>query len=93
MSTRRNFIGTSGLTVTGLTIAGTGKLMANPSNGLSFVTKRPTPEKRKFTSEVIEKTIQLSSWQNRYNRLLQLPLMKMPSVQIKTGQTEIWPTV
>ena len=58
MSTRRNFIGASGLTVAGLTITGTGKLMANPSKGLNFVSKRPAPEKRKFTSEVIEKTIQ-----------------------------------
>jgi meiotically up-regulated gene 157 (Mug157) protein len=58
MTTRRNFISTSGLTVAGLTIASTGKLIANPANGLSFVSKRPAPDKRKFTSEVIEKAIQ-----------------------------------
>ena len=58
MTTRRNFISTSGLTVAGLTIAGTGKLIANPANGLSLVSKRPAPDKRKFTSEVIEKAIQ-----------------------------------
>jgi len=58
MTTRRNFIRTSGLTITGLTIAGSGKLLASTLNGMSYISKRPTPEKRNFTSPAVEKVIQ-----------------------------------
>jgi meiotically up-regulated gene 157 (Mug157) protein len=58
MTTRRDFIRTSGLTVTGLAIAGTGKLFAASVNEISYVSKRPAPDKRKFTSAAVEKTIQ-----------------------------------
>ena len=37
MTTRRDFIRTSGLTVAGLAIAGTGKLLASSINELSYV--------------------------------------------------------
>jgi meiotically up-regulated gene 157 (Mug157) protein len=57
MSTRRNFIRTGGLTATALTIAGTGKLSASPLNESAYVSKRPAPEKRKFTSQAVEETI------------------------------------
>lgn len=58
MTTRRNFIRTSGLTVAGLAIAGTGKLMASSLSGLSYVSNRPAPDKRNFTSAAVEKVIQ-----------------------------------
>ena len=58
MTTRRDFIRTSGLTVAALAIAGTGKLMASSMNELSYVSKRPAPDKRNFTSAAVEKTIQ-----------------------------------
>ena len=58
MTTRRNFIMNSGLTMAGLAIAGSGKLMASTLNGVSYVSKRPAPEKRNFTSAAVEKVIQ-----------------------------------
>ena len=58
MTTRRNFILNSGLTVAGLAIAGSGKLLASSINGGSYVSKRPAPEKRNFTSAAVEKVIQ-----------------------------------
>jgi meiotically up-regulated gene 157 (Mug157) protein len=58
MTTRRNFILNSGLTIAGLAIGGTGKLMASSLNGVSYVSKRPAPEKRNFTSAAVEKVIQ-----------------------------------
>jgi hypothetical protein len=58
MTTRRNFIRTSGLTVAGLAIAGSGKLLASSLNGVNYVSKRPAPEKRNFTSAAVEKVIQ-----------------------------------
>src|SRR5665648_473643 len=58
MTTRRNFILNSGLTVAGLAIAGSGKLLASTLNGVSYVSKRPAPEKRNFTSAAVEKVIQ-----------------------------------
>jgi hypothetical protein len=58
MTTRRNFIRTSGLTVAGLAIAGSGKLLASTLNGVTYVSKRPAPEKRNFTSAAVEKVIQ-----------------------------------
>ncbi len=58
MTTRRNFIRTGGLTVAGLAIAGSGKLLASTLNGVSYVSKRPAPEKRNFTSAAVEKVIQ-----------------------------------
>jgi meiotically up-regulated gene 157 (Mug157) protein len=42
----------------GLAIAGSGKLLASPINGVSYVSKRPAPEKRNFTSAAVEKVIQ-----------------------------------
>ena len=58
MTTRRNFIRNSGLIVAALTIAGSGKLLASPLNGVSYVSKRPAPDKRNFTSAAVEKVIQ-----------------------------------
>ncbi len=58
MTTRRNFILNSGLTMAGLAIAGSGKLLASSINGVSYVSKRPAPEKRNFTSAAVEKVIQ-----------------------------------
>lgn len=58
MTTRRNFILNSGLTLTGLAVAGTGKLFASSLNGASYISKRPAPEKRNFSSAAVEKVIQ-----------------------------------
>jgi len=58
MTTRRNFILNSGLTAAGLALAGSGKLLASSINGVSYVSKRPAPEKRNFTSVAVEKVIQ-----------------------------------
>jgi len=58
MTTRRNFILNSGLTMAGLAVTGTGKLLASSLNGVSYVSKRPAPEKRNFTSAAVEKVIQ-----------------------------------
>ncbi|HEY3372998.1 MAG TPA: glycoside hydrolase family 125 protein [Prolixibacteraceae bacterium] len=57
MTTRRNFIRTSGLTITGLALAGTGSVLASSINGISYVSKRPPVDKRNFTSAAVEKTI------------------------------------
>ncbi len=54
MTTRRNFIRQSGLTVAGLAVAGaSGKVWASPVNG--YVSNRPS--KRNFTSRAVEETI------------------------------------
>lgn len=54
MTTRRDFIRQSGLTVAGLTIAGAStRVWASPAN--AWVTKRPA--KRNFTSKAVEETI------------------------------------
>ena len=58
MTTRRNFILNSGLTVAGLAIAGSGNLLASSLSGVSYVSKRPATEKRNFTSAAVEKVIQ-----------------------------------
>ena len=59
MTTRRNFLRNSGLTMAGLAIAGSGKVLASSVNGISYdVSKRPAPGKRNFTSVAVEKTIQ-----------------------------------
>jgi len=58
MTTRRNFIRTSGLTIAGLAIASSGKLLASSLNDIIYVTKRPAADKRNFTSTAVEKTIQ-----------------------------------
>jgi len=57
MTTRRDFIRTSGLTLTGVAIAGTGSVFAASANEISYVSKRPAPGKRNFTSAAVEKTI------------------------------------
>ena len=58
MTTRRNFLRNSGLTMAGLAIAGSGRLLASSINGISYLSKRPAPGKRNFTSVAIEKTLQ-----------------------------------
>ncbi|HEY5499101.1 MAG TPA: glycoside hydrolase family 125 protein, partial [Bacteroidales bacterium] len=58
MTTRRNFILNSGITMAGLTFTGSGKLMALSLSGVSYVSKRPAPEKRNFTSVAVERVIQ-----------------------------------
>ena len=58
MTTRRDFIRTSGLTITGLAMAGTGSVFAASANEISYVSKRPAVGKRNFTSAAVEKTIQ-----------------------------------
>jgi len=57
MTTRRNFIRTSGLTAAALAMTGTGKLLASSLTELSYVSKRPSPDKRNFTSAAVEKSI------------------------------------
>ncbi|HZL11237.1 MAG TPA: glycoside hydrolase family 125 protein [Prolixibacteraceae bacterium] len=57
MTTRRNFIRTSGLTAAALAMTGTGKLLASSLTELSYVSKRPAPDKRNFTSKAVEKAI------------------------------------
>lgn len=57
MTTRRNFIRTSGLTAAALAITGTGKILASSLTELSYVSKRPAPDKRNFTSIAVEKAI------------------------------------
>ncbi len=58
MTTRRNFILNSGITMAGLAFTGSGKLMALSLSGVSYVSKRPAPEKRNFTSVAVERVIQ-----------------------------------
>lgn len=58
MTTRRNFIRTSGLTVAGLAIAGSGSLLASSLKEVTYISKRPALDKRNFTSKAVEKTIQ-----------------------------------
>ncbi len=57
MTTRRNFIRNSGLTAAALAMTGTGKLLASSLTELSYVSKRPAPDKRNFTSKAVEKAI------------------------------------
>jgi meiotically up-regulated gene 157 (Mug157) protein len=42
----------------GLAVAGSGKIIASSLSGVSYVSKRPAPEKRNFTSAAVEKVIQ-----------------------------------
>lgn len=58
MTTRRTFIRTSGLTAAGLAMAGTGSLFAASGKGKPYVSKRPAPGERNFTSAAVEKAIQ-----------------------------------
>ncbi len=57
MTTRRNFIRTSGLTAAALAVTGTGRLLASSLAELSYVSKRPSPDKRNFTSVAVENAI------------------------------------
>jgi uncharacterized protein len=58
MTTRRHFIRTGSFAVAGLTIAGSKNLQVNTVQNTGYVSKRPSPDKRKFTSAAVEKTIQ-----------------------------------
>jgi uncharacterized protein len=58
MTSRRNFILNGSLTVAGIAMAGTGKLLASTPNGPTYVSNRPAPEKRKFNSAAVERIIQ-----------------------------------
>ncbi len=69
MTTRRNFIQTSGLTVAGITIAGSAPLMASPASQQNFATKRPAADKRNFSSAAVEKTIAETKAQLKHPKL------------------------
>lgn len=56
MTSRRNFIKASGLTVAGLAIAGTGSVWGAASKA-DFVSKRPPMGKRNFSSKAVEEAI------------------------------------
>ena len=56
MTTRRDFLKTGTLTVTGLAVAGSSGVFAASSKA-SYVTNRPTAGKRHFTSKAVEKAI------------------------------------
>jgi meiotically up-regulated gene 157 (Mug157) protein len=58
MTTRRNFIRTSGLTVAGLALAANTPLLASSLREVTYASKRPAPGKRNFTSQAVEKTIE-----------------------------------
>lgn len=58
MTTRRNFIRNSSLTVAAFALAGNAPLLASSLKDVSYVSKRPAPDKRNFTSKAVEKTIQ-----------------------------------
>jgi uncharacterized protein len=58
MTSRRIFILNGSLTVAGIAMAGTGKLLTSIPHGPTYVSNRPAPEKRKFISEAVEKTIE-----------------------------------
>jgi len=58
MTTRRNFIRTGSLTATGIVLAGsTGSAWAAAANKTNYVSMRPVPAKRKFTSPAVEECI------------------------------------
>ena len=69
MTTRRDFIRTSGLTAAGLTMAGTGSIFAASVKGISYVSKRPAVGKRNFTSAAVEKTILQTKAKLKYPKL------------------------
>lgn len=56
MTTRRNFIKSGSLTVTGLAVAGTGSVFGSLTK-TEYVCKRPVASKRNFTSKAVEETI------------------------------------
>ncbi|MGQ7868472.1 glycoside hydrolase family 125 protein [Sunxiuqinia sp. sy24] len=56
MTTRRDFLKKGTLTVSGLAVAGSSGLLASTKQA-SYVTNRPAPGKRNFTSKAVEKTI------------------------------------
>lgn len=55
MTTRRNFIRNSSLSLAAMAVAGSGKLLAGSLSGVTYVSKRP--EKPHFTSKAVEETI------------------------------------
>ena len=58
MTTRRDFISKTGLTIAGITLSGSGSLIAWPgSKADDFKSKRPEQSERNFTSKAVEKTI------------------------------------
>ena len=57
MNSRRDFVRRSGLAVAGLSIAMENKLIASPQSAVSYTSRRPAPEKRKFVSDAVEKII------------------------------------
>jgi len=59
MTTRRDFIKTGSLTITGLAFAGTGSVFGNMAES-KYVSKRPVTGKRNFTSRAVEETIKAS---------------------------------
>lgn len=56
MTTRRDFLKSGSLTVAGLTVAGTGSLLAATS-AQSFTSNRPVLAKRNFVSDAVEEAI------------------------------------
>jgi meiotically up-regulated gene 157 (Mug157) protein len=58
MTTRRHFIRNSSLTLAAVALAGNSTLLASSLKEVTYVSKRPAPDKRNFTSKAVEKTIQ-----------------------------------
>ena len=56
MTTRRNFIRTSGLTMAGFAVAGSGSVLASTAKP-AYTSNRPAVANRNFTSKAVEKTI------------------------------------
>jgi meiotically up-regulated gene 157 (Mug157) protein len=58
MTSRRNFIKTGGLTIAGLAIAGSGRVLGAMSKA-DYISKRPLAGKRNFSSKAVEETIRV----------------------------------
>ncbi|MFB6342753.1 glycoside hydrolase family 125 protein [Saccharicrinis sp. FJH62] len=56
MTSRRNFIRTGGVAVAGLTLAGSGDVLASTLKS-GYISNRPSKAKRHFTSKAVEETI------------------------------------